>query len=464
MGKALEGTAPSPSTGRHVATRSRRGISSSSPPTADGFGTGTLVPSPQSQSFSQTYGSILPTSLAYIVPLTRGCSPWRPDAVMSTTGCGRHSVLRIFKGRWERTGHHATCGALPATGPYLRLSRFQALDGIHRPIWAAFPNNPTRRQRLVVRQGPGTTGLSPSPAPPSRGLGPGPPLRTLLQTTIRTTEPPNSKAGLFPIRSPLLRESFAKGSWSLDARWAVAATAKRAELQPPLVATSVDVDSHLGQSRARGAREASICPAMTARPVIEARCEGTTRCVAPRQTCPRPNGFGRNLRSKTRWFTGFCNSHQVSHFAMVFIDARAEISVVESRFHLQKKHRSPRRTPRTGREGQAIDSSIPWHFPRRGSLVARRARWGTRAGDGGGARAECRSTPPVRTPQLLNMFAGSFCCAGFHNDPSAGSPTETLLRLLLPLNDKVQWTSRDVAGNEPPTSTRSEHFILSFNR
>ncbi|CAN7092740.1 unnamed protein product [Brassica rapa subsp. narinosa] len=28
-------------------------------------------------------------------------------------------------GRWECTGHHATCGALPAAGPYLRLSRFQ---------------------------------------------------------------------------------------------------------------------------------------------------------------------------------------------------------------------------------------------------------------------------------------------------------------------------------------------------
>ncbi|KAG6627139.1 hypothetical protein CIPAW_15G105200 [Carya illinoinensis] len=431
----------------------RNAFSSSSPPTADGFGTGTPVPSPQSQSFSRGYGSILPTSLAYIVPSTRGCSPWRPDAVMSTTGRGWHSVLWIFKGRRGRTGHHAKCGALPAAGPYLRLSRFQggqacrshgtfplfglqsshlnicyyhqdlhrrplrpgsrprfcsdrrallligacaqlgtvtrlpvhpaspvlltkngplgaldslarlnkaavpsylfksfapipksderfarqyrcgpppefplasprsgivhhlsgpdryaltrtllrrsrsvggathkgippisflapygftspltrthvrllgpcfktgrmgcpqadarstqmpkhalrrtgihrstsdrgaspapirfppdnfkhsltlfsksfssfprgtcllsvsrpylALDGIYRPIGAAFPNNPTRRQRLVVRQGPGTTGLSPSPAPPSRGLGPGPPLRTLLQTTIR---------------------------------------------------------------------------------------------------------------------------------------------------------------------------------------------------------------------------------------------------------------------------------------
>lgn len=94
-----------------------------------------------------------------------------------------------------------TC-SLSVSRPYL------ALDGIYRPIWAAFPNNPTRRQRLVVRQGPGTTGLSPSPAPPSRGLGPGPPLRTLLQTTIQTPWAPDSQAGLFPVRSPLLGESL----------------------------------------------------------------------------------------------------------------------------------------------------------------------------------------------------------------------------------------------------------------
>ncbi|CAL0302116.1 unnamed protein product [Lupinus luteus] len=91
----------------------------------------------------------------------------------------------------------------------LSVSRhYLALDGIYRPIGAAFPNNPTRRQRLVVRQGLGTMGLSPSPAPPSRGLGPGPPLRTLLQTTIRTPRATNSHGGLFPVRSPLLRESL----------------------------------------------------------------------------------------------------------------------------------------------------------------------------------------------------------------------------------------------------------------
>ena len=85
--------------------------------------------------------------------------------------------------------------------------RYLALDGIYRPIGAAVPNNPTRRQRLVVRQGPGTTGLSPSPAPLSSGLGPGPSLRTLLQTTIQTAGPSDSQAGLLPVRSPLLGES-----------------------------------------------------------------------------------------------------------------------------------------------------------------------------------------------------------------------------------------------------------------
>ncbi|KAG6382928.1 hypothetical protein SASPL_157344 [Salvia splendens] len=593
-GKAPEGAVPSPSPGRHATTRSRRVSSSSSSPAADGFGTGTPVPSPQSQSFSRSYGSILPTSLAYIVPSTRGCSPWRPDAVMSTTGRGRHSVLRIFKGRRGRTGHHATCGALPAAGPYLRLSRFQdphrrplrpgsrpgfcsdrrallligawllprrpgigralqrhpfsglvdsaderfarqyrcgpppefplasprsgivhhlsgpdryahsnpsqkikvgrrctprggsrlsaslrltgqhrehavaeartrralsatiaatafhehincpgfgrrrnprwsvprvdrrtgsrrstsdrdtspapirfppdnfkhsltlfsksfssfprgtcslsvsrpylALDGIYRPIGAAFPNNPTRRQRLVMRQGPGTTGLSPSPAPLSRGLEPGPSLRTLLQTTIRTAWPPDSQVGLFPVRSPLLRESLSDTA---------ARRRKRLSVQPPLVVTRVAEGSHLGQPHG----EANGRPISAPRPGARRAGWGATRCVTPRQTCPRPNGFGRNLRSKTRWFTGFCNSHQVSHFATFFIDARAEISVAESRYDI------------------CID-----------------------------------------------------------NDPSAGSPTETLLRLLLPLNDKVQWTSRDVAGGEPPTSPRSEHFTGPFNR
>ncbi|CAN7077087.1 unnamed protein product [Brassica oleracea var. botrytis] len=265
-GKAPERAVPSPSPGRHEAVRSRHVCGSSSPPTVDG-----------------------------------GCSPWRPDAVMSATGRERYSINTLCglgRGRcildasnhWlypiefsderftrqyrygpppefplasPRSGivHHLSgpdrhahtrtllrrsrsvgCApvrdpanqlpyALPVYSPVdshtcktpwsvfkhsltlfsksfsslprgtcsLSVSRsYLALDGIYRPIGAAFPNNPTRRQRLVVRQGPGTTGLSPSLAPLSRELGPGPLLRTLLQTTIQTPNTSDFQAGLFP--------------------------------------------------------------------------------------------------------------------------------------------------------------------------------------------------------------------------------------------------------------------------
>ncbi|PHT61264.1 hypothetical protein T459_34884 [Capsicum annuum] len=42
------------------------------------------------------------------------------------------------------------------------------------------------------------------------------------------------------------------GSECPNARWAVAVTAKRVELEPPLDVTSIDADSYLGQPRARG--------------------------------------------------------------------------------------------------------------------------------------------------------------------------------------------------------------------
>ena len=38
----------------------------------------------------------------------------------------------------------------------------------------------------------------------------------------------------------------------------------------------------------------------------------------------------RNLRSKIRWFTEFCNSHYLSQLATFFIDARAKRSTVKS--------------------------------------------------------------------------------------------------------------------------------------
>ena len=106
--------------------------------------------------------------------------------------------------------------------------------------------------------------------------------------------------------------------------------------------------------------------------------------------------------------------------------------------------------PRNPRGKGAIRLSSPWRFPRRELGLVR--------GPGGmGFPVHAR-----RPTFFVNLFA--VVRAGFDNDPSAGSPTETLLRLLLPLNDKVQWTSFDVAGGEPLTSPQSEHFTGPFNR
>ena len=49
----------------------------------------------------------------------------------------------------------------------------------------------------------------------------------------------------------------------------------------------------------------------------------------------------------------------------------------------------------------------------------------------------------------------------YHNDPSAGSPTETLLRLLLPLNDQVWPTFRFwVVVADLPEPVRRSHWAI----
>ena len=60
---------------------------------------------------------------------------------------------------------------------------------------------------------------------------------------------------------------------------------------------------------------------------------------------------------------------------------------------------------------------------------------GGRTPAGAGGRAGRRPTKAT----IVAMTVGGRRCPGqgLGNDPSAGSPTETLLRLLLPLNDQV---------------------------
>lgn len=57
-------------------------------------------------------------------------------------------------------------------------------------------------------------------------------------------------------------------------------------------------------------------------------------------------------------------------------------------------------------------------------------------GEGRGGR---REPPTLPNPQLSWIFGAQPHAGGWQpvNDPSAGSPTETLLRLLLPLDSQV---------------------------
>ena len=128
----------------------------------------------------------------------------------------------------------------------------------------------------------------------------------------------------------------------------------------------------------------------------------------------------RSIRSNPCWFTEFCKSQCLSHFAAPFIVVRAETSVAESCEEAYKhltinakekiqRHNVWSKTVTAGQERKKSKPNLPPPRPheRNKSQVRshfRRFKW----------------SEEMRV-----------------NDPSAGSPTETLLRLLLPLSDKV---------------------------
>ena len=110
-----------------------------------------------------------------------------------------------------------------------------------------------------------------------------------------------------------------------------------------------------------------------------------------------------------------CRSHYVSHFAAFFIVARAKISVVESCIGFLHTDR----TSREARQPHECLLQISGRLRRRLMCSSGVVGWYGRGG---------------REPLPYSSLVGRMCGI----DPSAGSPTETLLRLLLPLNDKVQ--------------------------
>jgi hypothetical protein len=125
-------------------------------------------PKPQSQSFSRSYGSDLPTSLTYIVLSTRGCSPRRPAADMGTSRCDAPvSLSWIFKVR-QNTPDATITAALFAIltlslregipGRLIAHAEKKTLpggsDGISRSFWVTpttHPQGMCRKERFRHR-------------------------------------------------------------------------------------------------------------------------------------------------------------------------------------------------------------------------------------------------------------------------------------------------------------------------
>ncbi|KAL0642010.1 hypothetical protein Bca4012_102973 [Brassica carinata] len=161
------------------------------------------------------------------------------------------------------------------------------LGGIYRPIGAAFPNNPTRRQRLRGATGSERGRALTLSGAPFQELGPGPSLRRF--------------SGL----------QFEREGRVIRLTWG------RVE--------------DFGSSRAFGRSGGDLASEFTT------ACQGAPGILSSDfgQRVRRALGqkaWGATCVQRLRWFTGFCNSHQVSHFARSS-SITSEISVA-SRFRL----------------------------------------------------------------------------------------------------------------------------------
>ena len=180
------------------------------------------------------------------------------------------------------------------------------------------------------------------------------------------------------------------------------------------------------------------------------RPSGGDRTDTPTDILPRKC----KLRSKFWWLTGFCNSHDVSHFAAFFIVVGAKTSVAESgltfrslRYDLfvPKAYYSLRMS--------SWSNNFTFRFPVIGNHSSKRVNKkllhrvtpGVKRQRGITSRSLDTSKPnwfaerkeAKRPGEWTHDFCSLFLFLRCGNDPSAGSPTETLLRLHLPLNDEV---------------------------
>ena len=127
-----------------------------------------------------------------------------------------------------------------------------------------------------------------------------------------------------------------------------------------------------------------------------------------------------NMRSSPCRFTEFCNSQCLSHFAAPFIVVRTETSIAEScELHMAMA---------INRRLHQMTCGMQWQWERTGMFFIP-----SNPPPASTCMEKSECTSPHRLHRRIHKSVIGTCA----NDPSAGSPTETLLRLLLPLSDKV---------------------------
>ncbi|KAK8621598.1 hypothetical protein V6N13_081031 [Hibiscus sabdariffa] len=346
---------------------------------------------------------------------------------MSTTERGRLSVLRIFKGRWGRTGHHATCGALPAAGPYLRLSRFQGgrtictLVSLRASTRVSSGFAPLRHSSpsFGSRQACSHSNPSQKIKNPWSVFQDGPDGEPIA----------DARSMLVPKHAETARAGFHdRGddvSTGVSKAWASAATTIRVGPRPePIGGPALS-------TAPRGATGSGNDGALT--------LSGTPFQGTWARSAAEDASLDYNSDDEGDGFSSW--AIPVSHFATFFIDARAEISVAGSRFvySRQSGHFSAAHAPRTG--VQQLIATFSFRFLgiiQAGGCSFCRGDTGSRITGTGRGRGAMKRPHPL--PLIFdNTFTGRSA-------------------------RQVQWTSRDVTGSEPRTSPRSEHFTGPFNR
>ena len=159
---------------------------------------------------------------------------------------------------------------------------------------------------------------------------------------------PNFHAELIPVHSPLLRESFLvsfppltymlKFSGFADLTSCLGNNRKCGEIEESQIRQATKKDGDESHSSSCSTKNSPLVTCVKKHIDAQTLSPGSNKISLSRGMIRIDTEAGmlsgisrkRSMRSSTCWFTEFCNSQCLSHFAAPFIVVRAETSVAES--------------------------------------------------------------------------------------------------------------------------------------